>query len=92
MRPVDVTDWAAAKAIWEAVKESGLDLQDDVVVFLGIGPDGSLDVMVQPVDDMEEGFEEEIEFLKARVRQLEMSLHPANESYISPHLKVLPSE
>lgn len=70
MRPMDVTDWAAAKAIWEAVKESGLDLQDDVVVFLGIGPDGSLDVMVQPVDDMEEDFEEEIEFLKARVRQL----------------------
>ena len=30
---MDVTDWAAAKAIWAAIKESGHDIHDDLVVL-----------------------------------------------------------
>lgn len=92
-----VTDWAAAKAIWQAIKESGLDVRDDVVVFVGVGPDNSLVVDVNQADDIMDS--DEYDDLQQRIEELEKELldlvltaTTKTESYIDPHLKVLRSD
>lgn len=70
-----VSDWAASKAIWEAVKVSGIDIDEGVAVFIGV-EDGDLAVTVYHIGDVvgEEDvqeLEDRIEYLEARMR------HPA---------------
>jgi hypothetical protein len=91
---MDVTDWAAAKAIWAAIKESGHDIHDDLMVFVGVGPDGNVAVQVHSAD---EGGDEYAE-LQDRIEYLEDELYrllkgePETESHIDSRLKVFPSE
>ena len=91
---MDVTDWGAAKTIWQAIKESGLDLYDGIVVYVGVGPDQSLDIMVQSVDDLAEGDEMILDDLRTRIMHLEEELRAQvkTESHIETWQKVLPSE
>ncbi len=91
---MDVTDWAAARAIWAAIKESGHDIHDDLVVLVGVGPDRQLAVEVLPADDGIHEYEE----LQDRIEYLENELYrllrgePETESHIDSRLKVFPSE
>lgn len=91
-----ISDWAAAKEIWQAIKESDFDVADDLVVYVGVGPDGHLDVVVEAGEDWT-GMEEEIEMLQAQIRNLEKALVRATsqvkrESHIESFQMVLPRE
>jgi len=70
-----INDWAAAKTIWQAIKESELDLSDEVVVHVGIRrPSGELEVMVEAVDEydpyLNESLSDQISELQAQIAEL----------------------
>lgn len=91
---MDVTDWGAAKAIWQAIKGSGLDLYDGVVVYVGVGPDQSLDILVQDADDLDLSDPDLIQEMQDRIGWLEQELHAQikTESHIETWQKALPNE
>lgn len=91
---MDVTDWAAAKAIWQAIKESGYDINDDLVVFVGVGPDGQPNVHVTAADDEIHEYTElqdRIEYLEGELYRL-LRGEVKTESHIESFQKVFRSD
>lgn len=80
MSGMTITDWAAAKTIWQAIKASGLDIADELVVYVGVHrPSGELQVLVQSTDDAyddeDDTVADQIADLQSQIENLTGLLH-----------------